>query len=396
MRIFYLCPYAPASTATGGGPVFGWQNVAALQALGHEVHLVPTTGTAIPDDVRERVASVTHCLPIAPSWRSPDRVLSRVFRDETLPFRFRDWGGVLQQVRAALERIGPDVIFADWIGSLLYLPPNLGVPVVYAHHDFLHQLRAVRERGRSRLRLRRPDVLTASQLRKKEEALVRNSSRVLTVSASDERTIRELGVECRYVPIIGAPIERIEAVEPAPVRAVLLGRSNTAMNATRRNLRERIWPLLDSELRSRIEWHQVGEVPQRSNPDWRWVEENFVVHGFVENLSDVLRPGDLCLVPYRDDTGFRAKFVTAAAHGMVNIGYRESFACAQEFRHSETCLAASDDRDFVRLLRQWSDEPELRARMSSAARALYERAFGLSGVLPTYEWALGAPLVARA
>lgn len=389
MRILYLCPYAPSSTATGGGPVFGWQNIAAISELGHEIHLVATTTSEIPEDVRARVASVTHCVPIAPGWRTVDRLIARIFRSETLAFQFPDWEGISPQVEAALSRIRPDLVFADWIGSLQHLPRDFGGPTVYAHHDFIHQLLRVRARA-GRLRLRRPDILSRSRLERIETSLVRRASRVISVSASDRPVFDSAGVECRYVPIVGAPIPRTER-SPSPLpRAVLLGRSNTAMNATRRNLRTRIWPLLEPNLRSRIEWHQIGEIPGHPTKDWHWVAENFVVHGFKPDLSEVLRPGDLCLVPYADDTGFRAKFVTAAAHGMVNIGYERTFECAEEFTPGYDCLAARSDEHFAALLRDWVSNPELRERMSESARLTYEERFSIASVLPSYQWALGA------
>jgi glycosyltransferase involved in cell wall biosynthesis len=172
--------------------------------------------------------------------------------------------------------------------------------------------------------------------------------------------------------------------EPHPTaRAFLFGRPNTAMNMQRRNLRDDIWPHIPRE--SGIEWHQVGELPGSKDDSWRWLEQNFTVHGFIEDLGSIFRPGDLCLIPYRDDTGFRAKFTMAAAHGMVNIGYEETFRCATEFVPGENCLAARSGEHFAELLQQYASDEIMRRRLAAASRALYEERFTLKAHLATYE-----------
>lgn len=154
-------------------------------------------------------------------------------------------------------------------------------------------------------------------------------------------------------------------------------------------MRDRLWPKL-GPVREQLSWHQLGEIPGQKTDLWRWVESVFEVHGYVEDLGEVLRPTDLCLVPYRDDTGFRAKFVTAAGYGMVNIGYTETFDCAEEFVPGENCLAATDDDHFVELLREYAADADRRMALSRASRATYDRCFGFDAQLPTYETILNS------
>lgn len=390
MNILFLTHNTPGRNARGGGLVFSWQNIMSLVRLGHEVHLViAEPNHPLDADLRDAVASVTYCTPVSPNARSLDRLLARVFRPETMMFRFPDWMGVRAQVEAALTRVGPELVWADWIGSLLRLPEDRP-PIVYGHLDFIHQLKAVRRRVHAG-RIRRPDPLTAAQLERVERRLVSACDHAVTVSATDAAIFERLHVPSTYMPVVGQPIPAPQHAPPSPPRAFLLGRSNTAMNAARRALRDQLWPKL-GDVREQLSWHQLGEVPTQRTELWRWVESVFTIHGYVEDLGEVLRPTDLCLVPYRDDTGFRAKFVTAAGYGMVNIGYVETFACAEEFAPGENCLAARDDAHFVELLRTYAEDAQLRERLSRASRATYERRFGLEAQLPTYETILNSAI----
>jgi hypothetical protein len=303
-----------------------------------------------------------------------------MFRAETLPFRFPDWGGLRSQIAALGDRLKPDLIWADHMYALLLSPKDR--PIVYGHLDFLYQLQPVRKTVHKRW-LKRPDAIRTSSLKKVELDLCRATRFVVSVSQTDLEIFESIGVPSLYMPVIGGYIARRDVPPHNVPRAFLFGRSNTAMAKQRQNVREDIWPHLKNT--TNLEYHLVGDEPSTKDETWRWFEQNFLRHGYVADLASVFAPGDLCLIPYKDDTGFRAKFVTAAAHGLVNIGYEETFRCATEFIPGENCLAARDGAHFAALLEQYASDPAMRARLANASRALYDEKFTLRALLPTYQ-----------
>lgn len=367
--------------------MFAWQNLSALLELGHEVRLVVTQrDQSIDRTLEASLEGTVYCVPIRPPRVSADRVLGRFFRHDTMPFRLPEWQGIRAQVRADVGRTQPDLIWADGIHSLLHAPKGQA-PIVYAHHDFLHQIRQVQKRAAGR-RLARPDIVSIARLARMEADLIAQAGSAISVSASDVPALEEMGTPTTYVPVVGTDIPLQTHAPAARPRVVLFGRSNTAMTMARKTLREEVWPLISPELRGSYEWLQVGELPKEGAPDRRWLEDNFQTLGFVEELSTVLRPQDLCLVPYREDTGFRVKFVTAAAYGLVNIGFCESFACAPEFVPGVNCLAGESPSALVELLEQYASSSSLRSRLSRASRDLYDASFTLRGRLSSYEHAI--------
>jgi glycosyltransferase involved in cell wall biosynthesis len=132
----------------------------------------------------------------------------------------------------------------------------------------------------------------------------------------------------------------------------------------------------------------VGKPDLTSAEDWNWIQQKFVCHGFVDDLSAMFRMGDASLIPYQEDTGFRTKFVSAAGHGVVNIGYEQTFRCAPEFTPGKNCLAANTPREMAELLNTYAGDVNWRLRLGEASRVLYENQFSFEAQLPKYNQVL--------
>jgi hypothetical protein len=293
---------------------------------------------------------------------------------------FPELEGLDESVRRAIEEMAPDCVWADWIASLALCPP--GLPIVYGHQDFLHRISAVR-RGRGLGRLRPAGLLSLAGIRSLEMQLVSRASHTLCASYSEALELERDGFDASYAPVVGPTLPRPAGGRPEAPRVFLFGKYNTAMRVSLRHLRRELWPLIERAA-PRVSWHQVGSPPKRRGADWSWLEGRFTMHGFVGGLEEIFAAGDALLVPYRRDTGFRTKFVTAAAHGMVNLGYAASFRCTPEFTPGVDCLVAQDPEELVAQLARYAGDAGLRERLAQASRELYEEHFTFSAQLPRF------------
>jgi hypothetical protein len=331
---------------------------------------------------------------------------SRVFHPDTTKLRFPDAKGYQTRVRNLAQDLGSDLVWADTIFALSVAPFEL--PVIYGQYDFLHKLKRVRQDTRARVTVRellratrsatalrtllsRPDIMTLGRLREVELELCRRASHVQSVSQTEADFLNERGADATAIPIVG-PTVTLPSRELKPKPAVFLfGNNNTAQSSARMHMWRELWAEL-SEVES-VEWHQLGAPPERADPSWRWLEKEFDrVHGYVDDLADVLGFGDVCFVPYLHDTGYRAKFTVAAAYGTVNMGYHKTFACAPEFTPGQDCIASTDARDMADQLRRFATDVAWRTQLAEASRALYERAFTFESMLGRYESVLTAAL----
>jgi glycosyltransferase involved in cell wall biosynthesis len=394
MKILHVTYGSPKRLARGGGSLGMFQNLQALLALGHEVHLA-VLGRAQPieDEVRSMVRGLYEIEP----GRAPLhlRPLQRVLNPETFELRFPAGSGFRRQLARLVDQLRPDVVWADSIFALAAAPRRVA-PTVFGHYDFLFRLKAVR-RATSKLsfadlrapaalrrRIRRPDALTSAGLESLELRLAAQAAHVMCVSASEAAYLTSRGVPSTHIPIVGPTIPAPATESTAGPRFFLFGNHNTAHASALAEIRHQLWPALE-RAGGVGEWHQIGKPPASPDEDWRWMERSFhSIHGFVEDLSTLFRIGDISVVPYRHDTGFRTKFTVAAGYGVASAGFIESFLCAPEFTPDRDCVAGKDVEGLAVQLRRAIDDRAYRLRIGQGARQLYERAYTFEAQVPRY------------
>jgi hypothetical protein len=369
-----------------------FQNLCALTDLGHEVHLaVIGSRTPVDREVAARVASVHLIDRVAtPLWLRP---LERFLNPETFALRFPQAAAFDRSVASLARRLAPELIWADSTFALA-LAPRADYPVVFGNYDFLFKLKAVRDKTSRaslaelltlRRRLKRPDALTRAALEAFEMKIAGEAAHVMCVSASEDSFLREHKIASSYIPIVGPTIARpsVSHLE-RPLRLFLFGNHNTAHGAALSEIRHRVWPIL-AKRHVPAEWHQIGRAPSNPDDDWQWMERTFdQVHGFVDDLATVFGMGDLSIVPYRHDTGFRTKFTVAAAYGVVSAGYDETFLCAPEFTRGVNAIVAKDPEQLAAAIASAASDPSTRRELGLAARELYEKTYTFEAQLPRY------------
>lgn len=397
----------PRKQARGGGELGTFQTLCALVALGHEVDLVVCgKPTEVESAVRDRVHAIHWIEPTRPALMSAGGLASRLFHPDTVKLRFPDAKGYQTRIRDLADQLGTDLVWADTIFALSVAPFEL--PVVYGQYDFLHKLKQVRADTRDHIHLSeilrsgdkvrairsalsRPDIMTLGKLRELELELCRRACHVQSVSHTEANFLNAQGANATAIPVVGPTISLPNrTLKPRPA-VFLFGNSNTAQKSARTHIWRELWGEL-SQVEG-VEWQQLGAPPERPDPSWTWLEQAFdKVHGYVDDLAEVLGYGDICFVPYLHDTGYRAKFTVAAGYGTVNMGYHQTFACAPEFTPGQDCIAASDARDMADQLRRFAADDGWRAQLADASRAVYERAFTFESMLGRYDGLLKAAL----
>lgn len=389
MKILHLCyNHLPRMNAVNGGQLRYWQNLKAMTTLGHEVHLVLLfggTSDELEPDVKALAAEI-FCLRRTRRWRKRSDVIRGVLSvDSALAYYTRTTPEDRTALENVVDSIKPDLIWTEAYGGMYIAPSH--VPTVYSHHDFYYKILDIRAKAKDK-DLAWKDHLLRRQLKRGELMLCRKANAVVCVSASEFERIKAINPNSSYIPIVGPTLHLPQNDNVSAGRIFLFGNSgNSALFYAREHLRNDLWPLLKPAL-AEVEWHQVGLIMahHEDRPDIQWLRQNFnEVHGFVEDLGTVFRTGDISLVPYTEDTGFRTKFVTAASYGVINAGYRTTFECAPEFEHGKNSLIADSPAELVRLLQEVTQNEDWRAVLAAGARQLYEEQFSFESQLPLYK-----------
>lgn len=377
----------PKALARAGGDVRLWQNVLSLSQLGHEVHLIALNPDAeIEESVAALAASVMTIQPRMPSSGSLEWVSTKIFNPETLILRRPDTFGYRAEVQRALERIRPDLVWAEEQLTAVLVPR--GVPLILSHVDFFFRLMRLRRRYR---KLRRPNTMSNTSLERFEYELSRRARVTVVASSTDAQLFRKHGITASYIPVVGPTLPQPDRQRFSSGRFFLFGKANTSMRAARQHLRTVVWPELDRELQ--LDWHQVGDPPARTgdDPSWAWLTERFKVHGFVHDIAALFQFGDASVMPYPIDASGHAKYSVVMGYGMVNVGYEAGFRSQPELIHRQNCLAAATTKELVDCLREFRGNPTLRRQLAEASRATYDHHFSFEAQLRNFETVLATP-----
>jgi len=358
-----IYPGGPTRSAT---EVRAQQNLAALRALNYDLTIVTP-----PDPAgRPLVGKVVLVEP--PPINDFVRMHAR--------WRYR------RKIRRQVAQlaVGPDtIIFCEHWAALLCAPRH--PRVVYSFHDFESNLIKVR-------RLRKSSSVTwktraywglADWL---ERRLLHKAKRVISVSASEAIKLHDkFYAVVEYIPTVplAQPVVA-EKFKAGPLRLWLYGSSGATSNKViLDHLVDKLFELLSSALPG-AEFHQAGSYQTYDADKIEWLRQHFHVHGFVDDPTTLFRPGDICLMPYQQDTGFRTKIPEVCGYGMICAGYPETFACCPEMRDGYNCIIAETPAALAEKMADLADDQALRERLAAGAMETHRRDFSFAALLERY------------
>ena len=287
--------------------------------------------------------------------------------------------GISVLVREAVRRVQPDLIWSEHVEPAAGVAGlALQVPWVYSHHDWLYRLRRIRH-GAPRLR----DRWWLIVCRRAERTVIQAASWVVTGSFSDARRIehvREGGV--RVIPVAYAATAPFSLDKEAftDVRIVHLGSLETTANriGLEHYLRTTHASVMAQCRNQGIEpslWI-VGDASRMKEPLRRALREaRTMLTGFVSDLTTVLRPFDISILPYEHDSGYRTKLPLLFKYAQVVVTTRSAIQGSLMPGLDEVCLVCDRLDDFPAAITSVAANPERREQLGKAAYTFFKRHF---------------------
>lgn len=374
----------------GGAAAVYYEQLASLQAVAaaqnRRVHLwhVATAAQRAAFDawtrddpsqwsaVQQLCASVT--LTTLPArltlWQ---KVQERLARRRTPGYGL--WAGARTVALPVLRRLLAErpiaLIWAQHIWSAQLALWQRPVPVIYSHHDWWYRVKQFRAAGR-----------LDPALRAYEEQLARRATAVVSGSAVECAELTALGAQAHYLPVAYDPVPLVWPVSLEEPRIVHLGgMATTATQIGLLRFVQTVWPALRLP---RERFWVIGDLTAARPPLPELLAQAAVAPGFVRDLSSVLRPGDLHIIPWEHATGQRTRVPVALNHGQVVVAVRAGVAGFPELRDGENCRLVEQLADLGPVLRELLGDAAQRERLSRAARAAFEAHFTRAALLPRY------------
>jgi len=385
MRCLYIVAQDPISpNYLGGASAMYYDQLLALSDLGHEIYLWHFASgearerfnrfvdgePAVWETVKKRCQSIQ-----LSSCRNGETLLGRGLARirSVLPsgLPVSRWS-LYRELQQLIKRINPDVIWAQHFEPATVAAQQTRVPVVYVHHDWLYRIKALR--NHRAINPRQKAV---------EERLVRAVSAVVSGSKPEcEEISRAGGRNVYYIPVSFdlAAVDLERAADKTPRLVHLGGMGTTANREGLLEFFERVWPALKT---SGVELEVIGDTAGAS-PVLLEHLRTVKCSGFIKNLTMVLRPFDIHVIPWEHTTGQRTRLPVAFNHAQVVVATQAAVACYPEARDRENCRLVDRLEDMISVIPELMTDHAERLRLGRAARATFERQFNRASLLPRY------------
>ncbi|MDL1911674.1 glycosyltransferase family 4 protein [Chloroflexi bacterium CFX6] len=402
MKCIFLFGDAPLSANFSGAASRHLGSFLALKRLGVEVHvwrflsentrekvLAHETGeSAHGRQFRRQADSWTDVVyPSTPPYRTRLELLQRA-TFQPVRLAFPETGTLLAGFVNALQGLKPDFLWAESgaAGALAASQP-FPLPYVYAQTDFHHRIFQLRRQARSRRPLLSEQIHEWA-VRRGEMRIIRKATVITTGSQTEADELRRAGG--RYVLVIPTTYEEVELdrLKPqdgSPARILHLGGLRTTSNYLG------LMAYLDkvqSHFEAGESCFQLHVIGDTTGAKPELMERLFackaVLHGHVDDLSSILRPFDIAIIPYEHDTGTRTKLSLLFNHAQVVVAARPAVAGSPELVPGGNCIVLPELEAFAKTLPALVQDRELRERVGCAAKKTFENEFTLEAQLPRF------------
>ena len=305
-------------------------------------------------------SSKVHILDIVPNTNLKSS-LYRLIRSFFEPALY-SYGDLLnsrsrEMLGRLIEEIAPNFIWAEHLTpATLAQKTTHGYPVIYSHHDWRWKIKTHRS-GQETLKLKERMKFWFSK--RHETDLVRHVQGCVSGSKTELDEMYVLGArKLGYFPTTYSPIELVSSSAPTPPRIVHLGGMQTTANRLGLlRFLQVCWPELRQSVFPEPELWVIGSL-DGATPELRSAlqQTNIVCTGFLSDLSKVLRPFDVHIVPWEYNTGTRTRIPLILNHGQVLIGTHAATSCLPELKSGHNCELVTNLNEMSGVVRDlWQD-----------------------------------------
>jgi hypothetical protein len=277
-------------------------------------------------------------------------------------------------IQNIVNDIKPEIIWAEHLEPFLLISflRHFKGKMIYSHHDFSGKLIVIRRQNmKDYIRSFLIQVIQKNLIRKNGDYVVGGAQNELEEIIKISKSTATLYLPTLYpvVPVLFSKNMQWNK----PLRIIHFGSPQaTANQIGLKNLLTHIIPHLHDKID--YECFIIGDV-DLNNPEIKGLlnQPKVFCKGYVADLSSVLRPLDIHILPYDRPTGSRTRYPVAINHGQVLIGHSASLAGTQGLVHQENCLMKNSFPEIVMLLIWLSNKPQERLRLASNAKKWYDK-----------------------
>lgn len=410
-KCLFVFPNSPLSSSFSGGASRFLESFQALAGLNVEIHvwrpIESSFAVSVLSHEHHESREQSSLRALAKSWEdvfyerpsvadTPIRFgISLVFRPVDLVFP--EVGVLKSRFRSALVKLRPDFVWAEWtLSGAIVASTNLSIPWVYTHYDWIYKVSRIRHLISNR-EVSLIDKLVQHATRRSEIRISKRASTVITGSNTEAAELTQLG--CKNVTVIPTTYNSLRLtrrVAEQGLRIVHLGGLNTTANF--QGLMAyvtKVHPILSEQWKATfggdIPLHIIGDTClAKPNLIEQLKRVNATLHGHVSELSSVIQPFDISILPYEFDSGTRTKLPLLFNHSQVVVTTAAAVRGSSEVRNGKNCIVLDSLEDFPRAIIELAKAARERERIGREAKSTFEKCYTLASQLPTFRRVLAS------
>jgi glycosyltransferase involved in cell wall biosynthesis len=257
-------------------------------------------------------------------------------------------------------------------------------PIVYSHNDWKWRIKQHRTTEKTQ---KWYDHIKYRFRRRQEEKLVQEVAGCVAASASEAEEIRPLNPNVFFLPTTYSPIPNtMSTPRDGDIRVVHLGGMQTTANRLGlERFLDLSWPLICQSLPNPPALWIVGSLDGASNSLRLKLEQaKATCTGFIEDLTSVLRPNDIHIIPWEYNTGTRTRIPLLLNHRQVLLSTRAAAACLPELINDENSVLVEDLAQMAAEIVELMNDPARRQRLAWAGRQTFERHYTREAIQPRF------------
>ncbi|WP_158838000.1 glycosyltransferase [Polaribacter sp. L3A8] len=261
-------------------------------------------------------------------------------------------------------------VWAQWYYAGL-LAVNLNITSFYVHHDWQYKLMKFKNKKSFKT-----SIITFSKKRI-ENKLIKNVDAIISVSGSDNKQFNELKYNSIYLPVTYNFNYIKKSTAKSTASLVHLGSLNTTANRVGlKNFLLTCWPSIKKQLPN-VLLEIIGQMPDNDSKliELLHKDKNIKVHGFVEDLTAVMHPYDIHLIPWNQDTGVRTRIPLIFYNKQCLVAMKNGVGGTAEITNNFNAILSDNWADYAKSIIKCYNDTDFRKELSNNGFNSYQENF---------------------
>ncbi|EDP94265.1 glycosyltransferase [Kordia algicida OT-1] len=384
MNVLFLVNNTKISPNANGGASVYFSHLQLLAKLNYKVHVLlvdfsdKPTARLSSDVNAEFIQEITNFYSEIQHFQVAqihpksifDRIKMAIFSPEKFEYFFVNSANE-QVLKKYISENKIDFVWAEWRWTaILANYSNLGIPIIYAHHDWEFKLRKLKSK------LSFLQKFHLKQKKRVELDLVKSVNACVSASFTETQEIKEYGnPNALYIPLTYKKVELSKNSSETPSIVHLGGMGTTANRIGLERFLEVCWKELKAKIPN-ITLKVIGNLKYASESLKKRLEDpQIACLGFVEDLNIVLKPYDIHIIPWEYNTGTRTRIPLVFNYAQVLVSTKAAASCYPEVVHDQNSILSNDLPQMTTQLVDLYNNTEKRIFIGNNARKTFTENF---------------------